>query len=190
LSDVPSGLVVVVSGPSGVGKSTLLKKLTAAPGRRVAVSATTRAPRTGEVEGVDYRFVDAAGFQSMIDSGAMLEWAEVHGRRYGTPSDEVDPYVAKGALVVLDIDVQGFRSVRAKRPKTPGIFLAPPSIAELERRIRGRGTEDEASLKRRLAAAKAEIAAATAYDAVVVNDDPVRALSEIETLLEKFRGRR
>ena len=190
MSEPARGFAVVISGPSGVGKSTLVKRLVSAPKRRLAVSATTRAPRTGEVDGVDYRFIDPAGFQSLVDSGRMLEWAEVHGRRYGTPSDEVDPYVADGWLVVLDIDTQGFRSVRAKRPTTPGIFLAPPTLHELERRIRGRGTEDEATVQRRLAAAAAEIAFSGAYDATVVNDDAARALAELEGLLEKLGASR
>ncbi|HYC79307.1 MAG TPA: guanylate kinase, partial [Planctomycetota bacterium] len=170
----------------GVGKSTLIKRLLEQPRRRLSVSATTRPPRPGEVDGYHYRFVDPQTFRALIDRGGFLEWAEVYGNLYGTPADEVDPWVDKGWTVLLDVDVQGFRAVRAKRPTVPAVFITPPSFEELERRIRERFTETEDRIARRLAAARQEIDAARDYDRVIVNDRVERAAAELEALLCKW----
>jgi guanylate kinase len=179
-------LAVVLSGPSGAGKSSLIRELLRVPGRRLSVSATTRAPRPGEIDGVHYRFVNRDAFRRLIDEGRLLEWAEVYGNFYGTPLDEVERHVAAGTTVFLDVDSQGFRSVRRVRPGTPGIFVSPPSLEELERRLRARASDAEETIRKRLAEAAKETAAAGEYDHVVVNDDLTRAVREVESLLERF----
>ena len=190
MSEPTAGRALVVSGPSAVGKSTLVRRLLTSPERRLSVSATTRAPRPGEVEGIHYRFVDRPGFQRLVDQNALLEWAEVYGNRYGTPRDEVDPFVGRGFTVLLDIDAQGFRSVRRSRPGTPGIFIAPPSLAILEKRLRERATEGPDAIRRRLEEAEREMAAMPEYDHVVVNDDLERTARDLEALLERLRAGR
>lgn len=184
------GFLVVLSGPSGAGKSSLIRELLKVPGRRLSVSATTRPPRPGEIDGVHYRFVDKAAFRRLIDEGRLLEWAEVYGNFYGTPVDEVDGFVAAGQVVLLDVDTQGFRSVKTIRPDVLGVFLAPPSPGELERRLRSRGTDSEEVILRRLAEAARELAAGPEYDQVVVNDDLGRAAREVEALLERAARKR
>jgi guanylate kinase len=151
-----SGLMLVLSAPSGTGKTTLARRLVAACDGIFSVSATTRAPRGAERPGVDYEFVDAAEFQRRIDARELLEWAEVHGNRYGTPRRFAGE-AAGGRLVVFDIDVQGGRQIKAQRPEAAAVFVLPPSLEELERRLRGRGTDADAVIARRLAAASAEI---------------------------------
>jgi guanylate kinase len=176
------GRLVVISGPSGVGKSTLIEKLLRHDKCRLAVSATTRSPRTGEKDGVHYRFLDAETFAGMQERGELLESATVHGERYGTPRSEVTPWVERGWTVILDVDTQGFRAVRKSMACT-GVFVMPPSIEALDTRLRGRGTEDQAKVARRLKNAHDEIAAAGDYDHRVVNDDVDRAAKSIEDIL-------
>lgn len=174
------GRLVVLAGPSGVGKGTVVAEMRRQrPDVWISVSATTRAPREGEVEGVSYHFWDADRFQRTIDEGGFLEWAEFTGNRYGTLRAEVLERLATGHSILLEIDLQGARQVRAAMPEAFLVFLVPPSFAVLEARLRGRGSEDEAAIRRRLARAREEMAAAGEFDAVVVNDDVVRAAREL-----------
>ncbi len=151
----------------------------------LSVSATTRPPRDGEVDGTDYYFVDDAGFDRMVADGEMLEWAEVfRGHRYGTPKGAVDLHRDAGRDVVLEIDVEGARWVRDRVPDAVMILLVPPSRDELERRLRSRGTEDEADIAERLAKADWELAQAALFDHQVVNDDLDRASSQVAAIIE------
>jgi guanylate kinase len=143
----------------------------------VSVSATTRAPRPGEVEGAHYSFLDREAFEEMVAQGRMLEWAEFAGNLYGTPRDPVERRLALGTPVILEIDLAGARQVRDTAPEALQVFLAPPDQGELERRLRGRGTEDDDSVARRLAIARDELAAADEFDVVLVNDE-VQATAE------------
>lgn len=183
-----SGLMLVLSAPSGTGKTTLARRLVDECGGTFSVSATTRAPRGAERPGVDYEFVDAAEFQRRIEAGDLLEWAEVHGNRYGTPGRFAGE-AAAGRLVVFDIDVQGGRQIKRRHPEAAAVFVLPPSLEELERRLRGRGTDAPESIARRLAAAAAEIAAGLAcYDYALVNDDLERAYADLAALVRDRRG--
>lgn len=167
-----SGLVVVIAGPSGVGKGTVTARVRAAlPDAEFSVSATTRHPRAGERDGVDYRFVDDAGFDALVAGDALVEWAAYAGHRYGTPRAPLEAALAEGRVVLLDIEVQGALQVKARLPNALLVFLEPPDPAELERRLRARGTDDEAAIARRMATAAAELAARDRFDLVVVNDD-------------------
>ena len=164
--------LVVVSGPSGVGKSTVVDAVLAlAPDVWLSVSATTRPPRAGEVNGREYFFVDDAEFTRLIEQDELLEWAEFAGNRYGTPRRPVLEQRASGTPVILEIEVAGARQVRARVPEAQLVFLAPPSWPELEARLIGRGTESAESVAKRLAAAEQELAAAPEFDRVIVNTD-------------------
>jgi guanylate kinase len=177
------GQLVIVSGPTASGKSTLWRRLVSHPQVRFSVSATTRAPRANETNGRDYHFVDDARFDQMIAQGELLEWAEVHGHRYGTPRGPVVKAIDAGFDVVLEIDVQGAIALRESGLPTISIFVAPPSREELEQRLRDRGTETEAQMAKRLAIVEQEMAASREYDHVVVNDDLERMIDEVEILL-------
>ncbi|MGB4592710.1 MAG: guanylate kinase [Coriobacteriia bacterium] len=174
------GKLFIISGPSGAGKGTLVDRLVArVPGVWVSVSATTREPRPHEIHGDDYYFMSPEEFQSLIDDGDFLEWAEVHGNRYGTLKSVVTEKIDEGRLVVLEIDPQGARQVKALMPDAILIFIVAPSFSELERRIRRRGAETDAQVRTRLATAEREMALVGTYDFVVQNDDVARAADEL-----------
>ncbi len=190
---VSRGTLFVISAPSGTGKTTILKRVMAeVPGLSFSVSHTTRAPRAGEENGVDYHFVDAGRFAAMREAGAFLEWAEVHGNFYGTSLEAVEAGLAGGTDIVLDIDVQGCRQVRAAAPDAVTLFIVPPSWEELERRLAGRGTDAADTVRLRLANARREMADADRYDFVVVNDDLERAVAAVKAVVvaERCRHRR
>lgn len=174
-----------MAGPTAVGKGTVSADLRRRyPDVWLSVSATTRKPRPGEVDGLHYHFVSGDEFARMVADHELLEWAVVHGRNwYGTPRAAVEEKLAAGIPALLEIDLAGARQVRATMPEARFIFLAPPSWDELVRRLVGRGTEDEEERERRLATAKVELAAADEFDHVVVNDDVTRATDEIVALM-------
>lgn len=179
-----SGRLTVLTGPSGVGKGTLVKALLKRhPELWLSVSATTRAPREGELDGVHYFFLSAEDFAQQVKGDGFLEWATFAGNCYGTPRAAVEQRLREGQPVLLEIEVEGARQVRRSFPVGLQIFVAPPSFEELERRIRGRGTEAEEAIQRRLARAREELAAATEFDAVLVNGDLEAAGHELETLM-------
>lgn len=174
------GRLVVLTGPSGVGKGTVVAEVRALrPDLWISISATTRPARAGEVDGVQYHFWTPAQFQGLLDQNGFLEWAEFAGNRYGTPRRPVLDRLAAGQSVLLEIELQGARQIREAMPEAFLVFLTPPSFDALERRLRGRGTEDEAAVARRLEHAREELAAAAEFDAVVVNDDVGRAAREL-----------
>jgi guanylate kinase len=177
--------LVVIAGPAGVGKGTVVRRLVERYGDVwVSVSATTREPRPGEVDGIDYSFVDDAEFDRLIDEDGLLEWAVVHGaHRYGTPRRPVEERLASGIPVVLEIDLAGARQVRAAMPNALLVFLAPPSWEELVRRLVGRGTESDDERARRLETARVEMEAEGEFDAVVVNDDLEDAVARVHELI-------
>ncbi len=181
-----AGRVMVLSGPSAVGKSTLVRCLRdRVPGLYFSVSATTRAPRPGEVDGVDYSFVTAQRFQQLIVDGDLLEWAEIHGglHRSGTPAQPVREATRSGRPVLIEVDLAGARAVKQAMPEVTTVFIAPPSWAALEGRLTGRGTETAEVIARRLETAKAELAAQTHFDHVVVNNELESACAELVSLL-------
>ena len=183
-----SGKLVVVSGPSGVGKSTIVKEVLARTAVAYSVSATTRQPRAGEVDGRDYFFVDRARFEQMIRDGELLEWAEVFGNLYGTPKRCVQEAVASGRTVLLEIDVQGGLQVAGTMPQAVFILLLPPSDQELRRRLAGRRSEDEDSLARRLDKARHEIDIATSsgvYRHCVVNSGLQEAIEQVVGIINQ-----
>lgn len=182
----------MIAGPSGVGKGTVVRNVRSRiPGDLVlSVSATTRPPRPGEVDGTDYLFVDDAEFDRMVREKELLEWAEVfHGHRYGTPAGPVERHRAAGRDVLLEIDVEGARWVHERAPDAVMILLEPPSRDELERRLRSRGTETDASIEERLAKAEWELGQAATFDHLVVNDDLERASAEVAAIIEASRAR-
>jgi guanylate kinase len=183
MGDAPTAALVVLSGPSGVGKSTVVKALRAEhPEVWLSVSATTRFPRPGETHGVHYRFVSREEFAELVESGGLLEWAEFAGNLYGTPRQPVLDNLAAGRPVVLEIDLQGARQVRALMPGAKLVFLAPPSWDELVRRLTGRGTEDAAVVERRLAVAREELAAEPEFDVTLVNTSVPEVVDQLVAL--------
>jgi guanylate kinase len=181
-----AGRVVVLSGPSAVGKSTLVRCLRERiPDLHFSVSATTRAPRPGETDGVDYHFVTPDRFQELIDDGALLEWAEIHRglHRSGTVAQPVREAVEAGHPVLIEVDLAGARAVKNAMPEAISVFLAPPSWEALEARLIGRGTETPEVIERRLSTARTELAAQNDFDEVVVNSQLETACSELVSLL-------
>jgi guanylate kinase len=184
-----SGRLIVLSGPSGVGKDTVLHALFARePRLRYSISYTTRPPRPEEVDGVSYTFVDEDAFRRLEQAGEFLETAVVHGNRYGTSRRRVEAMLGRGEHVVLKIDVQGAAAVRRQLPDAIFIFLLPPSIEVLRQRLRDRGTDDDEALARRDADAVREMAEASRYDHHVVNDSVERAAREILDIVEASCG--
>jgi guanylate kinase len=185
MSATPStARLTLIAGPSGVGKGTLVARLLERhPRIWLSVSATTRAPREGEQEGVNYVFLSRDAFEERVAAGGFLEWAEFAGNLYGTPRQPLEAKLAEGRPVLLEIELEGARQVRRSFPAGFQLLLKPPSFAELERRIRGRGTDAEAAIERRLERARAELAAEAEFDAVLVNDDLEVALAELERLM-------
>jgi guanylate kinase len=182
---LPAGRLTVLSGPSGVGKGTVVAAVRERyPQIWVSVSATTRAPRPGEVDGVQYRFVDRPSFLAMIEAGELLEYNEHFGNLYGTPRQPVLEHLAAGIPTLLEIELQGARQVRAQLPDAQFVFLTPPSWDELERRLSGRGTESPELVAERLVRARLELAARSEFDAVLINDDVERAAAQLITLIE------
>ena len=185
------GILFIVSGASGTGKSTLCRAmLDAFPDLRFSVSHTTRPPRTGDQEGRDYYFVSPPEFQKMIDGGGFVEWAEIYGHRYGTSREMLDQARREGRDLILDIDGQGARQLRTQGLPGVFIFILPPSLDELKRRLKGRKTEGKEALEERLKKAQAEISQARYYDYWVVNDDLARARERLQAIIVAERCRR
>ena len=182
----PRGRLVVLAGPSAVGKSTVVSRLRGdVPDLYFSVSMTTRAPRPGEVDGTDYFFVSPEDFQSRIDAGEMLEWADIHGglQRSGTPAGLVQEALEAGRPVLVEVDLAGARNIKRLMPEAQTVFLAPPSWDILVQRLTGRGTETPEVIERRLATAREELDAQGEFDTVVVNDDVDEAVARIANIL-------
>ncbi len=190
MSSSRAGNVFMVVAPSGAGKSSLVNALLDRdPSIRLSISCTTRAPRPGETDGREYRFVDVERFKQLRDEHALLEWAEVHGNFYGTPRDFIEQQTAQGHDVLLEIDWQGARQVRAHYPAAIGIFILPPSIEALESRLQKRGQDDSHVIARRLLAAGGEIAHAPEFEYVIINQEFSVALNELEQIIQGARLR-
>lgn len=184
------GLLIVLSGPSGAGKSTVVKKLMQQRGNiHFSVSYTTRAPRNEDIDGVTYNFVDRAEFERMIQTNEFLEYAEYSGNYYGTSLKVIEEKQAAGIDVLLDIEVQGAANVRAKCPDSVLVFTIPPTYAELERRLRGRNTDDEETICKRLSRALEEIREIAKYDYLVVNDQVDNAVAELDVIMSAAQCR-
>ncbi len=188
---VSTGFPIVLSAASGTGKTTLGQRLMRdCPGLTLSVSFTTRAPRAGEVDGADYHFIDTKRFDDMVRANAFIEWAEVHGNLYGTAFSEVQNRLDQGQDVLLDIDVQGGKQIRDRFKESLLIFLLPPSLGELRRRLESRGTEAPDDFHRRMLNARREIEAATWYDYLIVNDHLDRAAATLCEVVKVERIRR
>ena len=183
------GLLIVYTGASGVGKGTIMKKLLEKnPNLRLSVSATTRAPRQGEIDGREYYFVSHDQFDKMIDEDGLLEHAEYVGNKYGTPKEAVFRMLDQGLDVILEIEVKGFLQIKKACPDCVTIFIAPPSFEELQARLRGRGTESEEVIAERLKTAERELQSQTLFDYVVINDDVDRAADEVLSIIANRKG--
>jgi guanylate kinase len=181
------GRLIVVSGPSGAGKSTLIRQaLDVVPGLTYSVSATTRAPREGEVDGRDYIFLTREEFEERIREGWFLEWAEYSGNLYGTPEHRVEELLSKGLSVILEIELQGARKVREKRPEAVMIFVQAPSLEETRKRLEGRATEDEKALEVRMTTALTEVSAKDEFDYEVINSDRWQAREGITRIMRNI----
>ncbi len=185
----PRGLCLVLSAPSGAGKSTILRRLMAMePRLSLSISATTRAPRPDEQQGVDYIFTDQAGFDAMVAAGGMLEWARVFGRSYGTPRAPVEAALAAGRDVAFDIDWQGHRLVRAAMPgDVVSVFIMPPSVDHLHDRLKARAGDSPEEIMRRMDAAQAELSHFGEFEHVVINESLDAAVAEVRSILRKAR---
>ena len=178
-----SGIILVLCAPSGTGKTTLTKRLLKEfPRFAFSISSTTRAPREGEQDGKDYHFISKERFHDLREEGYFAEWAEVHGNYYGTPKQETLEMLAAGKDVLFDIDVQGASQLRGNLKQGCYVFILPPSRAELEHRLRGRGTDDEQTIMKRIANAEKEMAQAHWFNAMIVNDDLERAYDELRSV--------
>ena len=190
MSAARRGIPFVVSGPSGVGKSTIVRRvLEADPEVRFSISHTTRAPRDGEKDGVDYHFVSRPDFLAMKAAGQFLEWAVVHAELYGTARSEYDRAREQGVDLLLDVDVQGAAQVRAQFADAVSIFILPPSYLALERRLRGRGPNDEAQFRRRLDAAREELSLYREYEYAIVNEHLEDSVEELKSVIRAARCR-
>jgi guanylate kinase len=184
------GLLFIVSAPSGAGKTTLVERLVEqVPGLKMSRSYTSRAARDGETDGVDYNFVSRSRFEAMIANGEFLEWAEVFGNLYGTCAADTERMLASGLDVVLVIDVQGARKVRQRGIPATTVFVMPPSLGTLERRLRGRSKDADAAIQRRLEVAREEVASFPEYDFVVVNDEVSAAVDRLRSIAIAERAR-
>ncbi len=178
------GNLFVISGPSGAGKGTLVTRLLKeTPDARLSISATTRQPREGEIDGVHYHFKTREQFMDLVENDGLLEWAEFAGNCYGTPRSFVEECIAEGFQVILEIEVQGAFQVKEKLPEAYLVFIEPPSLEELEARLRGRGTETEDAIQRRLETAKVELSRKMEYDIRLVNDDLEQAVQDLVAIV-------
>jgi guanylate kinase len=187
-----TGILIVVSGPSGTGKGTLLDRIIKEDQNcTFSVSATTRTPRPGEVEGVHYHFIDREKFQELVEKAEFLEWARVHDEYYGTLRSAVMKSLEQGFDVILDIDVQGALHLKERKEGGVFIFIAPPSLHELEKRLRGRGTESEEKIAKRVEVARGELTKIRNYDYIVINDELSLAYEQLKAIIiaEKCRIR-
>jgi guanylate kinase len=187
---VRRGLLLVVSAPSGTGKTTVVERLVQiTPDLALSRSYTSRSVRPGETDGIDYNFITRTRFEEMVAADAFLEWADVFGNLYGTGAEDAERELATGRDLVLVIDVQGARQVRARCPGTIGVFVLPPSYEVLERRLRGRSKDSEGAIQRRLRTAREEVAAFVEYDYVVVNDELDACVDRLRSVLTAERAR-
>jgi guanylate kinase len=188
---VSKGRLFVITGPSGVGKGTLIKEVfEQLPGLELSVSATTRSPREGERDGLDYHFLDEQDFSNRLAEGEFMEHASYSGHRYGTLLSEVEPRLARGASVVLEIELQGARQVRERLPDAVLVFVAPPTPDVLRERLEGRGTDTPEQIDRRLEVARQELEAQREFAHVIVNDDVDRAAAELAELMQRERAQK
>ena len=184
------GTLFIVTAPSGAGKTTLVSGLLERdPLVRLSVSYTTRAPRTGEVNGQHYHFIDVQGFRALRDKGEFLEWAEVHSNYYGTSKRWLEEQIRAGRDILLEIDWQGAQQVRKVFPKAVGVFILPPSVEELERRLRGRGTDSEDVIARRVLGARGEMRHVAEFDYVIINEELPAALEDLVAVVRASRLR-
>ncbi len=184
------GTLFIVTAPSGAGKTTLVSGLLERdPLVRLSVSYTTRAPRTGEVNGQHYHFIDVQGFRALRDKGEFLEWAEVHSNYYGTSKRWLEEQIRAGRDILLEIDWQGAQQVRKVFPKAVGVFILPPSVEELERRLRGRGTDSEDVVSRRVLGARGEMRHVAEFDYVIINENLPAAIEDLVAVVRASRLR-